>query len=442
MTEFSIKKVWIIAKREYLERVRTRSFLLSTFVTPVLMGAFLVLPTLISTSAARGIMRDNERPARVVIASDNRALAELVSGELMRQHGTRYEPSIVSPASVSERAQLDNKLDQSDIEGYVWLDAAAIASRHVVFTTRRMGDFILRGRLNDALSYAFAAQRMVKQGSSAVDIAAILQPVDLTAVRAGNTSSVYNQVRGALVVFILMFVMLFSLLSYGVMVMRSVMEEKSSRITEVLMCAASAQELMAGKILGTGSVGLTQIGVWLSIAGYGASRSLYLRTAIAVLDVGPSLIVYFVVFYTLGYLLYSAIFAGVGAIFNSIDEAQQWNFVVILPLIAASAMISAGRNVVGFVDLGGGFAVPVLLADPDVRAARRSRSAAMASRAVVDLVGRDDRRNDVRQRANLPHRNSHVRQASNDPRTLALAPPRLRWGLPEENNRLRGGRQG
>ena len=339
MTEFSIIKVWIIAKREYLERVRTRSFLLSTFVTPVLMAAFLVMPTLISTSAARGIMRDNERPARVAIASDNRALAELVSGELMRQHGTRYEPSIVSPASPAVRAQLDKKLDDSELEGYVWLDDAAIASRHVVFTTRRMGDFILRGRLGDALSYALAAQRMVKQGSNPADIAAILAPVELTAVRAGNTAATYNALRGAVVVFILMFVMLFSLLSYGVMVMRSVMEEKSSRITEVLMCAASAQELMAGKILGTGSVGLTQIGVWLSIAGFGASRSLYLRTAMTALDVGPSLVVYFVIFYTLGYLLYSAIFAGVGAIFNSIDEAQQWNFVVVLPLIAASAMI-------------------------------------------------------------------------------------------------------
>ncbi len=339
MTEFSIIKVWIIAKREYLERVRTRSFLLSTFVTPVLMAAFLVMPTLISTSAARGIMRDNERPARVAIASDNRALAELVSGELMRQHGTRYEPSIVSPASPAVRAQLAKKLDHSELEGYVWLDDDAIASRHVVFTTRRMGDFILRGRLGDALSYALAAQRMVKQGSNPADIAAILQPVELSAVRAGNAAATYNALRGAVVVFILMFVMLFSLLSYGVMVMRSVMEEKSSRITEVLMCAASAQELMAGKILGTGSVGLTQIGVWLSIAGFGASRSLYLRTAMTALDVGPSLIVYFVIFYTLGYLLYSAIFAGVGAIFNSIDEAQQWNFVVVLPLVAASAMI-------------------------------------------------------------------------------------------------------
>ncbi|MGC1189571.1 MAG: ABC transporter permease, partial [Candidatus Binatus sp.] len=279
MTEFSIIKVWIIAKREYLERVRTRSFLLSTFVTPVLMAAFLVMPTLISTSAARGIMRDNERPARVAIASDNRALAELVSGELVRQHGTRYEPSIVSPTSPAVRAQLDQKLDDSELEGYVWLDDTAIASRHVVFTTRRMGDFILRGRLGDALSYALAAQRMVKHGSNPADIAAILAPVELTAVRAGNTAATYNALRGAVVVFILMFVMLFSLLSYGVMVMRSVMEEKSSRITEVLMCAASAQELMAGKILGTGSVGLTQIGVWLSLAGFGASRSLYLRTA-------------------------------------------------------------------------------------------------------------------------------------------------------------------
>ncbi len=339
MIEFSLKKVWIIARREYLERVRTRSFLLSTFITPLLMGAFLLLPTVISTSAARGIIRDNERPARVAIASDNRALAELVSGELMRQHGTRYEPSIVSPASAAERTQLDQRLDDSEIEGYVWLDAAAIASRNVVFRTRRMGDFILRGRLAAALSYALAAQRMVKQGSSSADVAGILAPVDLIAVRAGNAAASYNEVRGAVVVFILMFVMLFSLLSYGVMVMRSVMEEKSSRITEVLMCAASAQELMAGKILGTGSVGLTQIGIWLSIAGFGASRSLYLRTAMTTLNVGLSLIVYFAIFYTLGYLLYSAIFAGVGAIFNSIDEAQQWNFVVVLPLIAASAMI-------------------------------------------------------------------------------------------------------
>ena len=339
MAEFSIHKVWIVARREYLERVRTRSFILSTFLTPLLMSLFLILPTVISASTARGIVRDNERAARVVIASDDRALAELASGELLRQRGTQYEASVVSPATAAVHARLDKQLDASAIEGYVWLDGPALATRHAVFSTRRMGDFILERRLGDALSYAFAAQSMVKQGSNAGEVAATLRPVELTAVRAGNTTAVFNEIRGAVVVFILMFVMLFSLLSYGVMVMRSIMEEKSSRITEVLMCAASAPELMTGKILGTGSVGLTQIMVWLGMAAFGASRSLYLRTAMTALDVGPSLIVYFVVFYVLGYLLYSAIFAAVGAVFNSIDEAQQWNFVVILPLIAASAMI-------------------------------------------------------------------------------------------------------
>jgi ABC-2 type transport system permease protein len=339
MTEFSIHKVWIIAKREYLERVRTRSFLLSTFATPLLMGLLLILPVMISASTARGIVGDEEAGARIVIACDHRALAELARGELMRQKGAHYEASVVSPASPAAHAQIGHLLDRGAIQGYVWLDSAARDSRHVVFATDRMEDFILQRRLADALSYAFAADRMVKQGASAADVAAALAPVDLKAVRAGKPSPLYNEVRGAAVVLILMFVMLFSLLSYGVMVMRSVMEEKHSRITEVLMCAASAQELMTGKILGTGSVGLTQIAVWFGIGAFGASRSLYLRTAMTALDVGPSLLVYFVVFYILGYLLYSAIFAGVGAIFNSIDEAQQWNFVVILPLIAASAMI-------------------------------------------------------------------------------------------------------
>jgi len=339
MTEFSMRRVWIIAQREYLERVRTRSFIVSTFATPLLMGIFLLLPALIAASTARGIVRDDARAARIVIASDNRALAELACGDLMRQRGARYEPSVVSPASPSERGKLDKRLDAGEIEGYVWLDGPARASRHVVFATARAGDFVLQRRLGDALSYALAAERMVKRGSSAGDVAATLQPVDLTVVRAGSSLSEYNEMRGAMVVLILVFVMFFSLLSYGVMVMRSVMEEKSSRVTEVLLCAASAQELMTGKILGTGSVGLTQVAAWLAMAAFGASRSLYLRTAIEALDVGPSLIVYFAVFYVLGYLLYSTIFAGVGAIFNSIDEAQQWNFVVILPLIAASAMI-------------------------------------------------------------------------------------------------------
>lgn len=339
MTEFRLRNVWLVARREYRARVRTKSFLLSTFATPLLMLMFITLPALIAGSTVNGLMRYSARPVRIVIACDNRALADLARGEVTRAGGGRYLVSTVSPATEAERERLDKQLAASELEGYVWLDGPARASRHVILTTNRMGDFILQNRLITALSYAFAADRMVSRGNSADDVAATLQRVDLTAVRPANSFSVTNAVRGAAVVFLLLFIMCFSLLSYGVMVMRSVMEEKTSRITEVLLCSTTAQELMTGKILGTGSVGLTQIAVWLGVAGFAASRSPTVRTAINVLDLSPAILFAFVIFYLLGYLLYSAIFAGVGAIFNSVDDAQQWNFVIILPLIASSAMI-------------------------------------------------------------------------------------------------------
>jgi len=339
MTEFRLRNVWLVAKREYRARVRTRSFLLSTFATPILMGVLLILPALVVGTSVTGLERDAARPVRIVLACDNRALADLARGEMLRGGRGRYDISIVSPLSDTERSRLVRQIEGSEIDGYVWLDKPALAERRAVFTTNRMGDFVLHNRLEAALSYAFAAQSMVNHGSSATDVATTLQRADLTAVKPARTSSVFNAIRGAAVVFVLLFVMCFSLLSYGVMVMRSVMEEKTSRITEVLLCSTTAQELMTGKIIGTGGVGLTQIAVWLAMAGFGAARSPYIRAALNVLDVGPSILIFFVVFYVLGYLLYSAIFAGVGAIFSSVDDAQQWNFVIILPLIASSGMI-------------------------------------------------------------------------------------------------------
>ncbi|HYL60927.1 MAG TPA: ABC transporter permease [Candidatus Acidoferrales bacterium] len=365
MFEISLRNVWIVAKREYRERVRTRSFLLSTFVTPILMTTFLILPTLITTSTARGMFRDSGRPLRIVMATDNPALAELARGEMSREWGSQYNLSVDSSVSNQERQQLTNQLDLEAIDGYVWIDGDARTRKEVVLTTRRLGEFAFQQRMASALSYAFAAERLVKGGYPAGDVAATLARVDVKVVRSGTSFSAFNALRGAAVVLLLVFIMFFSLLSYGVMVMRSVMEEKASRITEVLLCSTTANELMSGKILGTGSVGLTQMGVWIAMAAFAASRSVYIRTAISVLEVAPSVLLYFVLFYVLGYLLYSAIFASVGAAFNSVDEAQQWNFVIILPLIAASAMIlptaTTPNSMVSIVSSIFPFCAPVLM---------------------------------------------------------------------------------
>src|ERR1700688_2849001 len=183
MTEFSLRNVWIVAKREYRARVRTRSFLLSTFATPILMGSFMVLPALIAGSTVNGVMHDAAQPVRIAIASDNRALAELARGELMRAARGRYTVTIVSQVSETERVALDKRLNAAELDASVWLDGPARASRRVVLMTNRMGDFILQSRLTTALSYAFAAERMVSRGTSADDVAATLRRVDLNAVR-------------------------------------------------------------------------------------------------------------------------------------------------------------------------------------------------------------------------------------------------------------------
>jgi ABC-2 type transport system permease protein len=130
-----------------------------------------------------------------------------------------------------------------------------------------------------------------------------------------------------------------SVLLYGINVMRAVLEEKTSRIMEVMLSVAQAKEMMAGKILGVGAVGLTQIGIWAVVAlAYIVPNAMALRGQLKTM-LSPSLLIWFAVFYLLGYTLYSTIYAAIGSMVNSEQEAQQLQFVAILPLIAAVAVM-------------------------------------------------------------------------------------------------------
>jgi ABC-2 type transport system permease protein len=147
-------------------------------------------------------------------------------------------------------------------------------------------------------------------------------------------------VSAALVASIMVLVLFMSVLSWGVMVMRGVLEEKSSRVTELLLCSASADELMTGKIAGIGAAGLTQVAVWIAFAAIAAVNSPGARVVFGAVHSGAAALLAFVIFYVLGYALYSAIFAAMGAAFNSVDEAQQYTFIALLPLLAATVLIT------------------------------------------------------------------------------------------------------
>jgi ABC-2 type transport system permease protein len=117
--------------------------------------------------------------------------------------------------------------------------------------------------------------------------------------------------------------------------MRSVLEEKTSRVLEVMLATVTPKELMAGKIIGVGAVGLTQIAIW------GASATVFGSSAAAILKfladvhLSAAMGVYFALFYVLGFMLYSAISAAVGAMATSEEEAQQLSFIVVMPIVMA-----------------------------------------------------------------------------------------------------------
>ena len=134
-------------------------------------------------------------------------------------------------------------------------------------------------------------------------------------------------------------VMYMTVLLYGVNVMRSILEEKTSRIMEVMLSTASAKDLMAGKILGVGAVGLTQVGIWVLTAGIFSSSALVASADLIKGVLSVKLLLYFGVFFLLGYVLYSTLCAAVGSMVNSEQEAQQMQFLVMMPMILAVIFI-------------------------------------------------------------------------------------------------------
>ena len=132
---------------------------------------------------------------------------------------------------------------------------------------------------------------------------------------------------------ILFFLMYFVIMLYGMNVARSIIEEKTSRVFEVMLATIRPEEMMAGKILGVGSVGLTQIGIWLAaVLIFGSSFAAKLGAANLHIGLTTPQIIYFFIYFTLGYAFYSSIAAALGAMTNSEQELQQLNMFLVLPL--------------------------------------------------------------------------------------------------------------
>jgi ABC-2 type transport system permease protein len=326
----NIRNIWLVIRREYLERVRTRAFVISTILVPFFMMLVTLGPSKLASMKATGTRK-------IVVVTDNAKFGDTVRAQLASNSDRKTTATIDPTATDAERDTLRARVTAGEIDGFLWAPMSDVANRKVIYTGREVGDFLEVAGLERAVTFAAIEKRMDARGIAGSDLDQLLKRVSVDTIRMerGKESKV-SGIGTFLATFLMVFALYMTLIIYGVSVMRSVIEEKSSRIVEVLLASISPFDLMMGKIVGVGAVGLTQVTIW-SLGGFLVTSPALLAAKGIVGDVQvPVLTLALYPFYfILGFLLYSASFAAVGAAVNSEQEAQQFNFVVMSPIIAS-----------------------------------------------------------------------------------------------------------
>ena len=348
-----MRNVWLIAHREYVERIRTRGFLITTVMIPVIMGGFLLGSIFLGSRTAPDI--------RIAVVSSDTQLALDLQTELQRQqqqtdasamdtdesaanpHSEKKQPNIIVDAidpGPNTRANLDKDIESGDIDGYLWITPAAAPNARPTFlyTPKSSSERSVKNLLATALDKVLIREQLTHRGIVAADEETMLQPVQIVAAtgshRGDHTSAVVS-------VSVLFFVMYLAIMLYGMNVARSIIDEKTSRIFEVMLATIRPEAMMAGKIIGVGAVGLTQVGIWLAAALTlaGASIALHLGGDTLHVSLTATQIIFFFVYFILGYLFYASIAAALGAMTNSEQELQQLNMLLVLPLLFCFVML-------------------------------------------------------------------------------------------------------
>jgi ABC-2 type transport system permease protein len=330
-----MRNIWLIIRREYVERVHSKSFVISTVLFPALMLGMTVLPAKLAGMKAGGTRH-------IAVVSDNPEFANAVKTQLEGDKKAKYSVDVYTQPTEETRTRLKDSVNTAKINGFVWLPNEAVNARKVNYYAQETSDFIEVATLQGALRTALMRNELVARGVSPADIDKLTNQLEMETVTLKGGVEKKDDGPGKFISVLILVMMLYmTLLIYGMSVMRSVLEEKTSRVMEVVLSSAKASELMAGKVMGVGAVGLTQVAIWLTIAAAASSPALIAMAGVKGGGMGFDLKILpaFAIFFVGGYMLYSTLFATLGAMVNSEQEAQQWQTFVTLPIVVPIMMM-------------------------------------------------------------------------------------------------------
>lgn len=335
----------IIIRREYLERVNRKSFIISTILTPVLMLALMLVPTLIAIYAG-----PEDKKIAVFDAST------VVAPRLQSDEGLKFVPI--------DGAELDSiKSDEAyDAVLVIGSDVVSRPEQSVTLFTRGAASMATESYIRGEIKNAVRDRRI--RAYNIDNLAQILEEVepdvviDTKRIDSDEEKSTSSALSYAIAMLTMLVLYMF-ILMYGQMVMTSIIEEKNNRVLELVVSSVKPFHLMTGKILGIGLVAVTQILIWTvlllacsmwlmpPLIKAAASADAQIASTMSMLA-DPmfmgNLLVFLVLFLIGGYMFYSSIFAAIGSSVDNIQDASQLTTLAVVPIIVALVISMAVAN--------------------------------------------------------------------------------------------------
>jgi len=325
-----VNRLITIARREYLERVRSKAFMVSTFLGPVLVAGFMLGPSLL-------MERQRGQALRIAVVDATGTLGGGVEQELRQQRvagSPRFAVTAVEGGDAeAARQAARGRVVDGRLDGYLYLGPDALATSKADYFGKNVSNVMDLRLVEQAAENAVMRHRLGQEGLDGARVKAVTRKLDLRTVRL--TASGEREDRGAsfLLALMLLTLLYMTVPMWGAAIMNGVIEEKSNRVVEVIVSSIPTSYLFAGKLLGVGGAGLTQVVVWvLTMAGFGAYGAAA-AGGVPMPELSPLLMASFIVFFLLGYFLYGALYAGVGSAVNTQQEAQSLAFPVMMPLV-------------------------------------------------------------------------------------------------------------
>ncbi|HMF08289.1 MAG TPA: ABC transporter permease [Thermoanaerobaculia bacterium] len=345
------KKIFAVVRREYVERIRTKAFWIGTLAIPILLLGFIGVQIAVAHRAG-----GDHRVAVVdltgkLFAPLSEQLAESEAKQKKEDpsktiHWVLEQRPLTGDLAATKEA-LRKEVVAKKINAYLILDPAQLSKDRVEYYSTTVSEFAAMNQLESAVNHIRLRQKIADRGLPTGLAADLEKRIDLKAFRVTATGTAEEKGAGIVAALVFFFLMYSTFFMYGYQVMRGVIEEKSNRIVEVIVASVRPTELMLGKILGIGLVGLTQYAAWSLIA---ANLSLPgIATAMASSEMGvpripASMVGFFLLFFLLGYFLYASVYTAIAAPFNTDQEAHQLAMIPMFMILGGIAVYPAVMN--------------------------------------------------------------------------------------------------